>query len=162
MSWFTEPSPPVWKQHLRHCAVFLCLHLSCPPVVSLSGSLSQALLPGNKLCGGTRLTGWGRKLVAGPGVTLHVFVLTGLSSASIRQPHRSVWVPCSRPWCSPGPALAPAMPLPSWMLYDKVIQRQLRALISGLNPVSAGASLSLLPPPGLLSSCPTPTAWLTI
>lgn len=70
--------------------------------------------------------------------------------------------PRSDPYCSRGPALVPAGPLPLWMLYDKVIQRQLQALISGLNPVSAGAFLSLLPPPGLLSSYPTPTAWLTI
>lgn len=53
------------------------------------------------------------------------------------------------PSCSPGPALVPVMPLPPQKLYDKVIQRQLLALILGLNPVSAGASLSLLPLPGL-------------
>lgn len=47
-------------------------------------------------------------------------------------------------------------------LYDKVIQRQLWALISGLNPVSAGACLS--PPllPGLPSLCPTLTIWSTV
>lgn len=55
------------------------------------------------------------------------------------------------PFSSPGPAPAPG---PPWLLHDKVIQRQPQALISGLNPVSAGAFLSLQPLPALLSACP--------
>lgn len=109
--------------------------------------------------------------MAGPGIALPVFLQTCLclSSPPIQKPHHSAcasFSPCS---CSnPGPVLlpwphsSPSNATPQWVLYDKVIQRQLRALISGLNPVSAGASLSLLPLPGLLSQCPTLTAWLTI
>ena len=76
-----------------------------------------------------------------------------------------VLTPTSDPSCSPGPSPAPATlhpPPPGRVLFDKVVQRQLGALISGLNPMSAGASLSLLPLPGLLSPCPALPAWLPI
>lgn len=90
------------------------------------------------------------------------FALTGPSNSSIQRPHRSDRVTVLTRPAPPAPLWPQQCHSPPWMLSDKVIQRQLRALISGLNPVSVGASLSRLPPPGLLSSCPTPTAWLTI
>lgn len=107
--------------------------------------------------------------MAGPSVSLPLPSDVPLPSSPPNQkPHRSACVsfsPCSsnpRPILLPWPHSSPSNVTPQRVLYDKVIQRQLWALISGLNPVSAGASLSLLPLPGLLSLYPTLTAWLTI
>lgn len=171
MSWFTEPSLPVRKQNWRLCSVSFCILLSCPHAVPLS--LSPLL--GNKVIVivgdnnksdrvGCRNYSSTQQCLAhlSSDVPLH-------SSLPIQYHHRSACVsssPCfnfnPRPILPPWPHSSPSNATPQWMLYDKVIQWQLRALITGLNPVSAAASLSLLPLPGLLSPCPTLSAWLTI
>lgn len=78
-----------------------------------------------------------------------------------------IFRPCSNsnigPILLPWPQSSPSNATPAQrVLFDKVVQRQLGALILGLNPMSAGASLSLLPLPGLPSPCPALPAWLPI
>lgn len=150
--------------HIYDCACTLGRHTCGPYSGPNVVPCTRSLLPGNKLGGGTSLTGWRGGFVEGNRVT--AFAWHSFLCCTSAYPHRS-FCPCSDsspgaillPWrCSRPDKTTPTL----WMLYDKVIHWQFQGLISGLNPMSAGDSLSAIPLPGLLSSCPAPTAWLTI